>query len=106
MSLRAFADPPSAHLRPLHAGGAVVVADWRCPGHDAARRPPVELGDAFEVVVTRRGTYARECEGVRAIADAGAALFWHPGEEYRITHPVPGGDECSVFRIRESGLRG
>ena len=81
------------------------MADWRCPGHDVARRPPVELGDAYEVVVTRRGTYARECEGVRAIADAGAALFWHPGEEYRITHPVPGGDECSVFRVEESGLR-
>ena len=104
MSLRASPEQPAPHLRQLHAGEAVTVADWRCPGHDAPR-PPVELGDAYEVVVTRRGVYARECEGVRAIADAGAALFWHPREEYRITHPVPGGDACSVFRIGESGLR-
>lgn len=105
MSLRAVADPPSAHIRGLYTGELVAVADWRCPGHDLARRPAVELGDGYDIVVTRRGTYARECGGVRAIADAGAALFWHPGEEYRITHPVPGGDECSVFRLPESGLR-
>ena len=81
------------------------VSDWRCPGHDAAARPPVELGDGYEVVVTRRGVYARECDGVGTVADAGVALFWHTGEEYRITHPVPGGDVCSIFRVSEDGLR-
>ena len=98
-------DRPAARLRPVRSGGPVEVSDWRCPGHDAARRPPVELGDGYEVVVTRRGVYARECGGVGTVADAGVALFWHPGEEYRITHPVPGGDVCSVFRIAAGGLR-
>ena len=55
--------------------------------------------------MTRQGAYARECEGVGTLADAGSALLWHPGEEYRITHPVPGGDTCSVFRVTEAGLR-
>jgi AraC family transcriptional regulator len=104
MSLRAAAEP-AVHLRCLHAGSAVEVGDWRCPGHDRSRRPVTELGDGHEVVVTRQGAYARECEGVGTLADAGSALFWHPGEEYRITHPVPGGDTCSVFRIAEASLR-
>jgi hypothetical protein len=96
MSLRAVAQP-AVHLRRLHAGGLVDVGDWRCPGHDPSRRPATELGDGHEVVVTRRGAYARECEGVGTLADAGSVLFWHPGEEYRITHPCPAATPARCF---------
>ncbi|HVE80230.1 MAG TPA: AraC family transcriptional regulator [Gemmatimonadaceae bacterium] len=84
-------------MRQLFASDIVRVADWRCPGHDQGER--AEWGEGHAVVVTRRGAFVREVEGERFFLDAASAAFWHPDEEYRVRHPVPGGDHCSVFEL-------
>ena len=88
----------------LHVGSIVALAEWRCPGHDHAAGA-AEIGDAYEIVVARRGVFAREGDGHRVVSDAGTATFWHPAEPYRITHPVPGGDYCSIVRLSADGVR-
>jgi AraC-like DNA-binding protein len=89
--------PPHPRERRLFAGDVVGIADWRCPGHDQGEH--AEWGAGHAVVVTRRGAFVREVEGERLFLDAASAAFWHPDEEYRVRHPVPGGDHCSVFEL-------
>jgi AraC family transcriptional regulator len=93
----------SSSATTLHDGAAFRLIDWRCPGHDHdARRE--EHTDAYEIVVTRRGVYSRDVGRTRIIADASIVAFWTPGEGYRIRHPVPGGDVCTVFQLRPATL--
>ncbi len=78
------------------------MVDWRCPGHDTRGE---ELSREYQVIVARRGVFVRDAEGVSTFADAASACFWNPAETYRVRHPVPGGDDCSVFILPEDGAR-
>jgi len=84
------------------AGPAVAIYDWDCAGH----APPVEeWSDAHEIIVARRGVFTRQVAGALDLIDAGVAALAHPDEVYRIRHPVPGGDRCSVFRLAPDAAR-
>ncbi len=99
-------DPaPHSGVEWLWSGGAVGVAEWHCRGHDAERRPTEIVGRSYDLVVARRGAYARETDGVRVLALPGVVTFWNPGQMSKVSHPVPGGDVCSVFRIPPAGVR-
>ena len=39
------------------------------------------------------------------LADRTTATFWRARETYRVTHPVEGGDDGTVFRLTDSGAR-
>jgi AraC family transcriptional regulator len=86
---------------PLPESCAISVTDWRCAGHDTARGTE-ERSPGHEVVVPRRGAYLRELRGRSEWVDAGTATFAHPLEGYRIRHPLPGGDRCTVFALSTS----
>lgn len=93
-----FQNPaPRPSFRALYRGDAVGVFDWRCPGCDTPAHE-AEYNDAYEVVVVRQGTFVREVNGSPALVTAGTLMFATAGEMHRISHPVPGGDHCSVFR--------
>ena len=77
---------------------AVAIIDWRCAGHDTARGDE-ESAPTHEVVVPRRGAYIREVRGESNWVDPGQVTFGHPREGYRIRHPVPGGDACTLFAL-------
>jgi AraC-like DNA-binding protein len=97
-----FQNPaPRPTFRPLYKGDAVAVYDWQCPGCDA----PEEYNDAYEVVVVRRGAFVREVNESPAFITAGTLMFANAGEVHRISHPLPGGDACSVFRGSAAALR-
>lgn len=83
---------------------AVRIVDWRCPGHDTARGEE-ELAPTCEVVVPRRGAYLREIHGTEGWLDPGTVSFAHAGERYRVRHPSPGGDRCTVFELPEPTVR-
>jgi AraC family transcriptional regulator len=87
----------------LHDGESFRLIDWRCPGHDHTPRRE-EYTDAYEIVVTRRGVYSREIGRTRVLADASTVAFWNASEGYRIRHPVPGGDACTVFQLHPTAL--
>lgn len=82
----------------LFRSPTVEIVDWRCAGHVGpfARE---EWNDAHEVVVARRGAYVRRVGQEDVFVDPGTVAFGHPGETYRVRHPLPGGDACSAFRL-------
>lgn len=84
----------------LFRSSLLSIVDWHCPGHDTRGE---ELSREYQVIVARRGAFVRDAEGVSTFADAASACFWNPGESYRVRHPVPGGDDCSVFCLPEDG---
>ena len=100
-----FSRTTHSTARTLLSGTLIDVAEWHCQGgdHDAARE--VQSGVGFEVVVTRRGAYARRCRGETVVCHAGVATFAGPHDVQRIQHPVPGGADCTVFRVPEAGMR-
>ncbi len=94
--------PLPATGRRFH-GPTVSLYEWRCGGRGSAH-PAEEWTDGYEVVVPRRGAFQWEIAGERLLADPGSASFLHPGEPYRVRHPVPGGDAGSVFRVPASAV--
>lgn len=65
----------------------------------------MELSAGWSVVVTRRGAFARGDGSDTDLLAPGAASFWNAGEAYLMTHPVAGGDHCTVFRLNEGTVR-
>lgn len=92
---RQSADVPP---KPLPESCAVAVVDWHCAGHDTARSD-VELAPTHEVVVPRHGAYLREYQGELNWLDPGTVSFANPGDHYRVRHPAPGGDRCTLFAL-------
>lgn len=82
----------------------VVVRDVYCAG--ACVRPSgEEYARATEIVFPYRGVYVRHLGQDQAVAEANQALFFNACEEYRVSHPVPGGDASLSLAICESLLR-
>lgn len=96
--------PGAPLVRRRFRGATVSLYEWRCAGHGPAQ-PVEEWADAHEVVVPRRGAFEWEILGERVLADAGGATFVHPGESYRVRHPLSGGDSGSVFRLTPAAVR-
>lgn len=89
-------------LTPWFAGPYFAISDWRCAGHDTAGRED-EWCDADRVVITRRGAYEWSSNGTPHQVDPTTVTFWARDSYYRVAHPVPGGDDCTVFRLTERG---
>ncbi|MEP7345911.1 MAG: AraC family transcriptional regulator [Gemmatimonadaceae bacterium] len=90
--------PP--HAETLLVSPVVEIIDWRCAGRDDTTHS--EWSDSFEICVPRRGAFVRETNGVREFLDTTTYAFFSPEEEYRVTHPITGGDHCTVFRLPTS----
>jgi AraC-like DNA-binding protein len=80
----------------------VAVHDLVCDGGDAHRR--IEEG-ATHLVFPYRGVYVRYHGKTAAVAEAGQVLFFNAGEDYRIEHPVPGGDGSLAVVVEAAMLR-
>jgi AraC-like DNA-binding protein len=52
-----------------------------------------------------RGVYVRHVGGSDVVAEANQVLFFNAAEQYRISHPVHGGDACLSLSICEPILR-
>jgi AraC-like DNA-binding protein len=95
--------PETPVIRRRFRGVSVSLYEWQCGGHGSPH-PAEEWAAAHEVVVARRGAFLWEIAGTRILADPGTVSFFHPGESYRVRHPLPGGDAGSVFRLPPSGV--
>lgn len=78
-----------------------------CKRSDPAYHEP-EWTEAHEVSFPTGGALVREVRGHRHVGDATRVLFSDLKEEYRVIHPVPGGDHCTVLTVgdRSNGRRG
>jgi AraC family transcriptional regulator len=83
---------------------SVVVRDVWCRGlcrHQSAE----EFSTALHLVYPYRGVYVRHLGTDDAVAEANQVLFFNPGEGYRVSHPVPGGDASLCIDVTEPILR-
>lgn len=101
-----MATPPlpesCSRLTPLYRGALLQVDDWCCAGHDAGR-PAEEWCGEDQFALTRQGAWALETAGTWQLAEAGTVTWWTRHESYRVRHPVPGGDRCTVVRLTAAG---
>ena len=61
-----------------------------------------------QVIVPRRGVFMLNHQGVALVADPNTALVFGMGDTYQVSHPVEGGDQCTVLvfppELLEDGL--
>jgi AraC-like DNA-binding protein len=82
------------HYRLLFRGAVVSVTDVRCrPG--GGECGPEEYANITTVVFPRAGAFLRHVGRQRLLANSNHVLFFRAGETYRVSHPVPGGDDCT-----------
>jgi AraC-like DNA-binding protein len=83
---------------PLWQSPSLAVEDFAC--HEAPHRQGVEeASEAHRVVLVRTGAFARALGREPVLADPTQVLFFTRGQAYRITHPIPGGDRCTVITV-------
>jgi len=82
----------------LFRGLGVGVDDFQCRAH-VATHGSEEPNPTHSIVFVRRGVFARAHRGDTLIADANYVLFFNQAQPYRYTHPVPGGDDCTIVTL-------
>lgn len=56
-----------------------------------------ECCSVTQIVVPRRGVFIMHHRGTPIVADANTALIFGVGDTYQVSHPVDGGDQCTVL---------
>lgn len=86
------------HLLARCLSDAITVTDFRCR---ACRHPlgGEESNDQPSIVFIRRGLFVRRQAGDTVVADSSQILFFNPAQPYRISHPLDGGDDCTILTI-------
>lgn len=80
----------------IRNSASVRIIDYCCGGHVSAPGPEEE-SIGFQVVLPRMGLFVRHVYGEAVIGDPNHALFFNHGECYQVSHPVKGGDQCTVL---------
>jgi len=66
---------------------------------------PVEWPDTHGIVFAESGVFMKHLGRHHAvIADRGHAVFFTANRPYRVSHPMPGGDDCLVLELASSAL--
>ena len=94
---------PPLHSVALHDGPLVSIADWACRGEDT-RAGAEELAGGHQLIVGRSGVFVTRRGREQLVVGPAQVLFLNAGEPYRVSHPVPGGDRCTVLRFSRDAL--
>jgi AraC-like DNA-binding protein len=81
-------------FRSLFRSPTVAVMDVRCRPAACACGPE-EYSPDTTIVFPRSGAFVRHVGRERIVANCNHVLFFRAGETYRVSHPVPGGDDCT-----------
>ena len=84
--------------RTVHRSGIVSVRDVRCRC-PAGGHAPAECSSATQAIIPRRGYFQCESQGRLRPADPNQALLFRRGDEFRMHHPAPGGDDCLALAV-------
>jgi AraC-like DNA-binding protein len=89
--------PGSLHIHRVlfHTLGMTVI-DFRCSA-GVEQEGPEEQNATNSIVLVRRGVFQRTYRGETLLADANQILFFNKSEPYRFSHPLVGGDECTIL---------
>jgi AraC-like DNA-binding protein len=92
LSIKLLLDTTTASVRD-------VVCDGGC-----RHRSSVECAQSTFLVFPSRGVYVRHVGRNESVAESNQVVFFNRGEEYRISHPVEGGDACLSVGVAEHWL--
>src|SRR4030095_11191874 len=82
LDVKLHLDTATANVRDVVCGGGCKHAS------------AVECAQTTFLVFPYRGVYIRHVGRNDSVAESNQVLFFNKGEEYRISHPVEGGDAC------------
>jgi AraC-like DNA-binding protein len=91
-------------IQVLLSSPGMTLRDVVCRG-TCRYRSAEECASATHLVFPYRGTYVRHVGQDNAVADANQLVLFNPGESYRISHPVAGGDASLSLALEEGLLR-
>jgi AraC family transcriptional regulator len=89
--------------RELYRSPLVSITDVHCRALDA-RCGGDEYANGHQLIFTRAGAFVKHAAGRQIVAEPAQVLFFNEREEYRVSHPVPGGDECTVLAFPAATL--
>src|SRR5690348_2639210 len=92
LSIKLLLDTTTANVRDVVCGGG------------CRHRSAVECAQSTYLVFPYRGVYVRHVGRADCVAESNQVLFFNKGEEYRISHPVEGGDACLSVGVAERWL--
>lgn len=95
---------PEFQVQTLLTTPLVEIRDVLCAG-TCRHKGDVERSARMTLVFPYRGTYVRHVGDEAVVADASQVLFFHAGEDYRVSHPNPGGDASLALAVDEALLR-
>lgn len=88
----------------LFRSPAVYVGDFQCrPHHGECSCEENSQGN--DIVFVRRGFFLKHVGKLQTVANPNHVVFFNRDEPYRISHPIAGGDDCSIFSVRTDCLR-
>lgn len=91
-----------AHTRKVvFESAGISVVDFRCLAHGKLEGPE-EPNPTHSIVMVRRGVFQRRDRCQTLIADPNHILFFNAAQPYRYSHPVPGGDDCTILAVSTS----
>jgi AraC-like DNA-binding protein len=76
----------------------VSVVDFHCRAH-VEPLGPEEPNPTHGIVLVRKGVFRRTQRRETLLADPNHVLFFNAGEPYRYSHPLPGGDDCTILAL-------
>src|SRR5437867_955385 len=93
--------PEHASRRLLFESLGISVIDFRC--HACVEKLGTEEPNpTHSIVLVRRGVFGRSHEGRSLVADPNHVLFFNAAEGYRYSHPVAGGDDCTILAVESA----
>ncbi len=95
--------PENLHWIALHKSETLSILDVRCrvPQGDCGAE---EHSTSHDIVFPRRGAFAKHLGRREFVADANQIVFFNQDQPYRISHPIDGGDDCTILRFRTDVL--
>jgi AraC family transcriptional regulator len=66
---------------------------------------PVEWPETHSIVFAETGVFMKHLgRNTAVVADRGHAVFFTANRPYRVSHPMPGGDDCLVLELAPTAL--
>lgn len=99
MSSPIIRDPATPHTRrTLVESLGIAAVDFRCFA-GVESDGPEEPNPTHSIVFVRRGVFRRTHCGERFLADPNHILFFNASHPYRYSHPMEGGDDCTILAV-------
>jgi AraC-like DNA-binding protein len=84
--------------RLLYESIGMSVTDFCCRAHVEALGPE-EPNATHSIVFIRRGLFQRSQHRETLVADPNYILFFNAAHPYRYSHPLAGGDDCTILAV-------